>query len=501
MLRIVIAGGGIAGWMAAAVLKRMLRGDCEIRLVDTDAGDAEPFDTAIGTLPELRALHAMLGIDEADLMRKTHATFRLGTLFKDWSGLGRSYFHPLGEIGANLEAIAFRHHWLRLRQRGDAIDLFDFSLCAVAARAGKFTRPAADRRSILSTLDYGYHLDGRLYADYLRRYALGRGVVWTQADIGRVVQRSDDGFVEAIVLDGGERVTGDLFVDCTGASAILAGQALQIPFEDWMQWLPCGRIATATGKAAGSPAPYSLATAGAAGWQSTIPLQHHTSHSYIYSGRDLGDEEAMAAVQRQAGASTVADSKVRKFTSGRRAKFWSGNVIALGQAGIVLEPLEAVELHLIQTGLTRLLALFPIRGSSSGQDEYNRLMTNETERIRDFLVLHYKATTRHDSAFWSRCRSMTVPETLDYKMRLFKSRGRIVLYDEETFDETSWASLFIGQDIIPQRYDPLAEAVDIEQIRSQLKRMRSTIRQGADSMPVHDVFLRKYCAAAKEVDG
>jgi tryptophan halogenase len=312
---------------------------------------------------------------------------------------------------------------------------------------------------------------------------------------------SEDGFVEAIVLDSGERVAGDLFIDCTGSSAVLTGQTLQTSFEDWTQWLPCDRIAIATGPAMGNPMPFSQATACAAGWQSTIPLQHGSAHGYVYSSRELGDDEAMAAVLQQAGGSPAVDPEIRKFTSGRRAKFWNGNVIALGQAGADLEPLETVELHLVQTGLTRLLTLFPYRGSSSGEDEYNRLMTNEAERMRDFLVLHYKATTRHDSAFWDRCRDMAVPETLDYKMRLFKSRGRIVLYDEETFDEASWASLFIGQDVIPERYDPLSDTVDIEQIRGQLKRMRSAIRQGADSMPAHGVFLEKYCAAAKEANG
>ncbi len=497
---VVIAGGGAAGWMAAAVLVRMLRGNCRIQLIETGNDDAELLDTAAGSLPQLRALHAMLGIDEADFMRKTRATFRLGTLFQDWAGLGRAYFQPLGVIGASLEAVAFRHHWLRLRRHGDEFDFSDFSLCAVAAKAGKFTLPAADRRSVLSTLDYGYHLDGRLYAAYLRHYAVERGVVRTLAPIASVVQRSEDGFVEAIVLGGGERVTGDLFIDCTGASARLAGQTLQIPFESWTQWLPCDRIATATVRAPVSPMPYSQATACTAGWQSTIPLQHHTSHGYVYSSGDLGDDEAVTALRRQSSGPPGADTEIRKFTSGRRAKFWSGNVIALGQAGVVLEPLEAVGLHLVQSGLTRLLALFPYRGSCEGEDEYNRLMTDEAERIRDFLILHYKATTRRDSAFWNRCRDMAVPETLDYKMRLFHSRGRVVLYDEETFDEASWTALFIGQGVIPQRYDPLADAVDIEQIRSQLKRMRSTIRQGADSMPTHGVFLEKYCAAAEEAD-
>jgi tryptophan halogenase len=496
--RIVIVGGGIAGWMAAAVLKRMLPGDCEIRLIDGSADDTESADAAIGTLPHLRTLHAMLDIDEADLMRKTRATFRLGTLFRNWSGLDRSYFHPLGEIGANLEGVAFRHHWLRLRECGDAIDPFDFSLCAVAARAGKFTRPATNRRSVLSTLDYGYHFDGRLYADYLRRIAVERGVVRTQAAIAGVERQGGDGSVTAIVLEDGERVTGDLFLDCTGASAILSGQTLQTSFEDWTQWLPCDRIATATGGATANPMPYSGATACAAGWQSTIPLQHRTGHGYVYSSRDLIDEEAVTAVLTQTGGSPAAAPKLRSFTSGRRAKFWNGNVIALGQAGVVLEPLDGIELHLVQTGLIRLLTLFPYRDSSSGESEYNRLMTNEAERMRDFLVLHYKATTRQDSAFWTRCRDMAVPQTLDYKMRLFKSRGRVVLYDEETFDEASWASLFIGQDIIPERYIPLADTVDIEKIRSQLTRMRSAIRQGADSMPPHGVFLEKYCAAGKE---
>ncbi len=486
---IAIVGGGVAAWMSAAVLARMLHGRVAIHVVDTGAAMLE---AEAATLPNLNVLHAILRLDEPDLMRRTGATFRLGGAFADWSRTGHSYFHPLGDIGANLQSIAFRHHWLKLREAGDTSALTDFALCAMAARAGKFAKPSSDKGSVLSTLDYAHHFDTVLYAAYLRMYAEQGGVQRSAARVADVILRAD-GSVEAVALENGERVEADLFIDASGADALLIGGALKTEFEDWQAWLPCDRVIAAPVEGKTEPLPYSLSTAREAGWQWSVPLQNRAGAGYVYCSRYMSDDAARAAFL--ASTKPLAEPRVMSFASGRRASFWNKNVVAIGAAGCVLEPLEGANIQLIQSGILRLMALLPDRQiADSERAEYNRLMVDESERIRDFLILHYKATERSDTPFWDYCRSMTVPEPLDYKIRLFKSRGRVVLYDEETFGEQDWVSVFIGQDVIPQRYDPLIDTLDIEQIRAQLHKMKGVIRHGAESLPQHRVYLEKFLA-------
>ena len=491
---VAIVGGGVAGWMAAAALSRVLRGGTAIHVV---AGPCPPEDdvhaTEMATLPAIGRFHENLGIDEAEMLRVTDGTFRLGTAFYDWSAAGRSYFHPMGEIGANLNGIAFRHHWLKLREAGAVIPFEDFSVSGTAARTGKFTRPATDKRSVLSTLEYGYHLDSVRYAGLLRRQALQRGVTETTTATMAAQLHNETGFVEALIVDGGARVEAELFIDCTG---LLIEGALKCGFEDWTRWLGCDRVVSIATSAMDSLPPCTRATACASGWQWQIPLKHRTGNGYVYSSAHVGDEEAMVGLLGNLEGEAIGEARTMRFTSGRRKQLRAKNVVALGPAAAVLEPLESASLHLIQASISRLLALFPDRTFSQIEaDEYNRVVGGEIERLRDFLILHYHATKRSDTPFWNHCRTMEVPDTLGHKLEQFRSRARIVLYDEETFGEPSWASVLIGQDIVPRRVDPFMETLNLDELRKQAQRIHSVIRQGADSMPSHRTFLEKYCAA------
>jgi len=494
--RIAIAGGGVTGWLAASLLARVLRGSREIVVIET--GEAEQREFA--TLPPLTGLHTLLGIDENDLLARTNGTFHLATRFSNWSCIGSEYLHPLGETGANLNSIAFRHSWLKLRQSGLSARYSDFNLCAIAAQMGKFTRLSADKRSILSTLEHAYHIDASLYAAYLREYAHKQGVKSEQVEIAGVTRNSNSGLVEAIVLGDGRRIEAGLFLDCTGAKAQIIGDDAEL--EDWNTWLPCDR-AIALSRAGGDTSlPCSESVAHEAGWRWRIPLQNRVGHGFVYASRFMSDDDALSLFSSAIGNDTSGEPISRKFTNGRRKNIWSGNVIALGAAAATLEPLENLSVHIAQIGVTRLLALFPDASFAHGErEEYNRLMASELDRIRDFLILHYHATARSDSPFWNYCRGMPVPDTLARKITQFESRGRVVLYDEETFSEDSWTSVFLGQDIMPRRYDPLADNFDAEQLKTQLQRIRSTVRQGADSMPTHTDFIRKYCAATPSHNG
>src|SRR3569832_194755 len=492
---IAIAGGGVTGWLAASLLARVLRGSREIVVIET--GDTDTLQREFATLPPLTGLHTILGIDENDLLAKTGGTFRLATMFRDWSRIGSEYLHPLGETGANLNSIAFRHYWLKLRQSGLSASYADFNLCAVAAQARKFTRPSTDKRSVLSTLEYAYHLDAAPYAAYLREYAGKQGVRSEQSKIADVTRNGATGLVEAIVLEDGRRFGADLLLDCTGSTAQLIGA--KTGFEDWRPWLSCDR-AIALSRAGGDTSlPCSQSVAHEAGWRWRIPLQNRVGHGFVYASAFMNDDDALSTFLGAVGSDASGEPVSWKFVNGRRRDIWSGNVIALGAAAATLEPLENINAHIAQIGIARLLALFPDGSFAHGErEEYNRLMASELDRIRDFLILHYHATARSDSPFWNRCREMQVPDTLARKIRQFQSRGRVVLYDEETMSDDSFASVFLCQDVVPRRYDLLVDNFEPEQLKIQLQRMRSLVRQGADSMPAHTDFIRKYCAAVPD---
>ncbi|HEY8509406.1 MAG TPA: tryptophan halogenase family protein [Steroidobacteraceae bacterium] len=488
--KIVIVGAGSACWLAALTFARVVRNSRDVTVVETPDAAGEP--EAEGTLPGLRSLHRILGLDERDLMRHSQATFKLGTEFFDAPGAVSRFFHSYGDVGAALDSVAFHHHWLRVR--GDEQSVSDYCLAAVAARLSRFALPDPDPRSPLSTLDYGWHLDVHAYVDYLRRKALQAGVAKIAARSVHVELRQADGFIAAIALGDGQRVTGDLFIDCTGPDGVLIGQNLQTPYEDWTDWLPCDREISVSAPAMPDPSPCTRITAHSTGWHWRIPLQGRTEHGFIYSSAFLSDDEATAALLSTPESPLTGEPRLRRFASGRRRQIWNRNCIAIGEAAAALEPLESVRLHHVHSTLTRVIDLFPSANFPSClTEEFNRLVANDLERVRDWLILHYKGSQRRDSPFWKACSAMSIPETLARKIELFASRGRVVMYDEESFPESSWTGLFIAQQCWPRQIDPRAQMLDASRVRNQLNRMKAAIFRTASALPTHREFIQRYC--------
>ena len=486
---IAILGGGTAGWMAAAILARRLNGAFgPIRVIESP--DIGIIGVGEATIPPIRLFNQALGIEERQFLRQTQGTIKLGIEFRDWSRCGRHYFHPFGAHGTSLEQVALHQEWLKLRALGESGSFEEFSLNTVAARLGRI--PAADTADapLSSVFAYAYHFDAGLYAAYLRDYAQARGVLRLERKVVDVHLRPEDGFIAALQLDDGQRIEADLFIDCSGFRGLLIEGALQTGYEDWTAWLPCDRAVAVPCESAGELTPFTRSTARAAGWQWRIPLQHRIGNGYVYCSRFISDDEATATLLANLDGAPRAEPRLLRFTTGRRRKFWNKNCIALGLAGGFLEPLESTSIHLIQRGLTHLLNLFPDRTCAPAlADEFNRLAINEYERIRDFLILHYKAVTRDDAPLWNYCRAMDIPDTLAYKIRQFRRSGRVVKYGADLFAAPNWIAVFLGQEIWPEHYDTRVDQRDGAAVRANLQSIRATIRRAAEAAPRHEEYL------------
>ncbi|MDI1363739.1 MAG: tryptophan 7-halogenase [bacterium] len=493
--KIVIVGGGTAGWMAAAGLSAVLA-DSRLTIDLIESAEIGTVGVGEATVPHIRGFNAKLGLDEADFMRKTQATFKLGIEFRDWGRRGESYIHPFGAFGQPIGGVDFHQHWLRANARGEADPIEAYSLPIVAARLTRFAPPSPDPRSLGSTFSYAYQFDAGLYALYLRDYAQARGVRRTEGKIVDVSLRGEDGFIEAVTLDSGQRIEGDLFIDCSGFRGLLIEQALHTGYEDWSRWLPCDRAAAVPCDAVGPPTPYTRATADAAGWRWRIPLQHRVGNGYVYCSDYISDDEAARVLVAKLDGKAQADPRFLRFVTGRRKKQWNRNCVAVGLSSGFLEPLESTSIHLIQLAVTTLLELFPGRDcAQADQDDYNRVMGLEFERIRDFLVLHYHATQRDDSPFWIDRRAAPIPDSLAYKMDLFRDRGMIVKYRDGFFLEPSWLAVYLGQNILPQGLDPMTDAIDPARATQALAELKAAVRRTAESMPDHQAFIRAHCDA------
>jgi tryptophan halogenase len=490
---IVIVGGGSAGWMAAAALSAVVGRRCAVTLIESD--QIGTIGVGEATIPPIKIFNQALGLDEAEFLRRTQGTFKLGIEFVDWARLGQRYFHPFGSHGMQFDSVPLHQYWLRSRGAPGMLELDEYSMAWAAASRGRFGKPSRDPREIASTFDYAYHFDASSYAGYLSEVAQARGVRRLEGRIVGVDLRGADGFVESVRLEDGTAITGDLFIDCSGFRGLLIEEALHTGYEDWSHWLPCDRAMAVPSAGDGPPAPYTRSTARAAGWQWTIPLQHRVGNGYVYASRFLSDDEAAATLLANLHGAALAEPRALRFVTGRRRHFWNKNVVALGLAGGFIEPLESTSLHLVQSGLSRLLALFPDRDFDPLViAEYNRVGINEYERIRDFILLHYKLTERTDTPLWRACKQMEIPESLRYKIEHFRRYGRLVTEGMELFGNASWLAVHVGQLNWPERHDPLA---DLRQVDGpgMLARQHEAMTRAAAAMPTHADFIARYCAA------
>jgi tryptophan halogenase len=490
--KIVIVGGGTAGWMAAAALSRFLRPDqCAIQLVES----AEIGIVGVGeaTVPHIRFFNQTLGLDEADFMRKTHATYKLGIEFVNWARLGDSYIHPFGDYGRPYGGVKFHHVWNRLRLAGDDTPIDDYSVPIIAAKLARFAPPADPSQPLLAAYGYAFQFDATLFAPYLRAYAEKRGVRRTEGRVVDVRVRGADGHIESLKLASGEEIEGDLFIDCSGFIGLLTEKSLHTGYEDWTHWLPCDRAVAVPCESAGPLLPYTRATARDAGWQWRIPLQHRTGNGYVYSSRFVSDDEAAATLMRNLDGKALAEPRLLKFVTGRRKQTWNRNCVAVGLAGGFVEPLESTSIYLIQAAITHLIELFPdAHFDAANIAEYNRIMDIEFERVRDFIVLHYHATERTDAPLWNQVRTMSIPDSLAYKMELFRERGVVFNYKLGLFYEPSWVAVYLGQRVLPKRFDPRLDDVPLEQLRHGAAQLRAAIRAGAESLPTQADYLARH---------
>jgi len=494
-VRVVVVGGGTAGWMTAAALARRLPGRAAVTLVES----AEIGIVGVGeaTLPHIRAFNEMLGIDEADFMAATHATFKLGIEFRDWGRIGDAYTHPFGVFGTAIEGIGFHHFLTRARMMGREAAPDRFSLPIVAAHRGRFARaPAHDAAGQVQPYDWAYHFDATRFAPFLRRHAEAAGARRIE---GRVIEvtRDEDGDVAALTLESGERIEGDLFVDCSGFRSLLLGDALGEAWEDWSAWLPCDRAVAVPCEDAGPLLPYTQAIAMPFGWRWRIPLQQRVGNGYVYASAHCSDDAATAGLLDAIEGPALAEPRVLRFRTGRRARSCVKNVIGIGLASGFLEPLESTSIYLAQVAVQAMLELFPDgRWSDTERAEINRAIDGQYDNVRDFLILHYHATTRDDSPFWDRVRTMAVPESLTEKIALFRARGRLQDRTMGLFLDASWVALFLGQGVLPEGYDPRAEAMPADMLGPALDRLRDALAAAAEAMPEHRAAIAAYGAAA-----
>ena len=493
--KIVIVGGGTAGWMAAAAFAKVLDPSYSIQLVESE--QIGTVGVGEGTVPHLKLFNDLLGIDDIEFMKHTQGTFKLGVQFNNWGRLGDSYIHGFGSIGHDVSLLPFHQFWIKARQAGLAGDIHDYSLNTVAAGLGKFMVSATDvpANSPLASIAYSYQFDATLYARYLRGYAEQRGVRRTEGKVAQTVLHPETGCVEAVVLQNGERIEGELFIDCSGFGGLLIEQALHTGYNDFTPWLPCDRAMAVACERVGPPTSYTRATAREAGWQWRIPLQHRTGNGYVYSSAHLSDDEAAATLLKHLDGKPLADPRLLRFTAGMRKQAWNRNVVALGLAAGFMEPLESTGIFLIQSGIARLLNLLPRREFSQVLiDRYNAQTAFEYEHIRDFLILHFHATQRDDTPFWNQCRTMSIPASLEDNIRLFRDSGRFFRDGEEMFAETSWVQVMLGQGIEPRGYHPLVDQMPEQELGKFMASVSHVVASCVEAMPMHQAFIDRHCA-------
>jgi tryptophan halogenase len=492
---IVIVGGGTAGWMAAAAFTSLLdQHELDIVLVESD--EIGIVGVGEATIPPLQAFNHMVGVNEDEFLAATKGTFKLGIEFVGWGAEGERYFHPFGPHGQDYRAVHFHQLYLREAKRRPLPDIREWSMSSVAAELGRFDRPGPQTPMPLAQLAYAFHFDAGLYAKFLRAHSEKKGVRRIEGKIVDVEVGGTRGHVQSVTLADGQTIRGELFIDCSGFRGLLIEQKLETGYEDWRHWLPCDRAAAVPTPLVGPPEPYVRCTARSAGWQWRIPLQHRMGNGLVYSSDYLSREDAEATLLANLESEPLAEPRHLSFTAGRRRRAWNANVVSLGLSSGFIEPLESTSIHLIQSGIAKLLALFPDRRfDPTERDEYNRQMQEVFEDVRDFIILHYKVTRRDDSDFWNYCRTMDVPDKLAARLELWRSKGRIFREGCELFALPSWVAVLLGQGLVPEEPEPTADLMDEALLADVIDRMRLSYRQTAERMPSHADFIDRNCRA------
>ncbi|MCW8092958.1 tryptophan halogenase family protein [Alteromonas sp. ASW11-130] len=484
--RVVIAGGGTAGWMCAASLAKLMGKNLEIQLVESDAIGTVGVGEA--TIPPLLTLHKLLGINEQEFMAATQATFKLGIDFENWKNVDESYIHSFGTTGQDHWAAGFQHFWLRGQQMGLAKEYGVYCAEFLAAQQNKF--------AVLPNmgLNYAFHLDATLYAKFLREIAQKHGANRTEGKIDHVELCKHSGYIKALRLESGQVIEGDLFIDCTGFRALLIEETLHTGYDDWTHWLPCDRAIAVQTQAVETPRPYTRSIAHPSGWQWRIPLQHRVGNGLVYCSRYLNDEDAKELLLNNVEGEVLTDPRVIRFRTGQRRSHWNKNCIAIGLSSGFIEPLESTSIHLIQRGIVRLMQMFPANGIVQADvNEFNAQTEHEVKNIRDFIILHYHVTQREDSAFWRYCKNMPIPDSLKHRLALFKQTGRVFKVPNELFGENSWVQVMLGQGLVPESHHPIADLMNEKEMEHFLSQIEQQNVRKVSQLPSHYEFLQHYC--------
>jgi len=483
---VVIAGGGTAGWMTAAAFSKLLGNNIKITLIESD--EIATVGVGEATIPPIKNFHKLLGISEQEVMKATHATFKLGISFENWRQENDQYIHSFGVTGKECWAGEFHHFWLHGRNKGHNDPFGDYCFELQAAKQNKFALGND------TPINYAYHLDATLYAKYLRTFSEKLGTERIEGKISQVDKCPKTGHINAITLASGQTIAADFFIDCTGFRGVLIEQALHTGYDDWSHWLPCDSAIAVQTKSVSKPRPYTRSIAHNAGWQWQIPLQHRVGNGLVFCSKYLSDDDAKTLLLDNIEGETITEPRVIKFKTGRRRKGWHKNCVAIGLSSGFIEPLESTSIHLIMTAIVRLLRLFPYNGvTSSAIDEYNGKLDSELNAVRDFIILHYKVNQREDSNFWQHCQHMEIPPSLAHKIRLFKETGRVFLDDGDIFRVDSWTQVMLGQGLMPMQYHQIANIMNDDELNKFLTSLKSAINNAVEKLPEHDDFIKHYC--------
>ena len=486
--KVVIAGGGTAGWLAAVALAKQLGPLLDVVLIESEA--IGTVGVGESTIPTARTFHAAVGLDEREFLRATGATFKLGIDFEGWGRPGERYFHSFGEVGKSTWMGGFQHMWLRARAAGFGDDLDSYCFELQAAQAGRFATSESSR------INYAYHLDAGRYAAFLRKISEAAGVTRVEGRIAQVEQAGETGDITALKLEDGRRVEGELFVDCTGFGGLLIAKTLGAGYEDWTRWLPTDSAVAVQTRAVEPAAPYTRAIAHEAGWRWRIPLQHRVGNGLVYCSAFMSDEAARAKLLADVEGETLIEPRLIRYQTGRRTEVWRNNCVALGLSGGFVEPLESTSIHLIMIGVTRLIQNFPFNGMSPGLvSRYNDLAKTELERIRDFVVLHYHLNHRPEP-FWEARRAMEIPDTLAQRLALFRDDAQAYQGEGDLFRADSWLQVLLGQGLRPAGHHQMGRLLSDEQLRRALNDLKRNIDGAVASLPKHQDFLDRYCRQA-----